>query len=198
MCAIYASPGELHVAGFDRCQVWRSWLPLLQCHIVWCVTTLGRQAGDGEPRGGSPPCFQTGKSYRSKHGVNSLHTKGQVRHLLPKSPAPTSAQEGNLEGKNHWGLGDYLRTSLLSPSCLGCHKEVHAGRRKRGRAAWLMLCSLKGVKMLSRGLAKVGLQWTGLTKAVKDKITWILIKLFQNIWHNEFMSPDLLGCSPTG
>lgn len=40
-------------------------------------------------------------------------------------------------------------------------------RRKRGQAAWLMLYSLKGVEMLSRGLAKVGLQWTGLTKAVK-------------------------------
>lgn len=45
------------------------------------------------------------------------------------------------------------------------------GRRKRGQAAWLMLYSFKGAKMLSKGLAKVGLQWTGLTKAVKEEIT---------------------------
>lgn len=42
--------------------------------------------------------------------------------------------------------------------------------REEERGARL-LYSLKCVKMLSRGLAKVGLQWTGLTKAVKEKIT---------------------------
>lgn len=122
--------------------------------MVWCVTTLGRQAGDGEPRG-SPPCLQTWKSYRSKHGVNPLHTTRQVRHLLSKSPAPISAQEGNLEGKNHWGLGDCLRTSLLSPSCLGYHKEVHAGRRKGGQAALLF-------KMCQNAFQGIGKGWSSV------------------------------------